>query len=146
MPYKTGSWGIQAQERAQCRTEYFKEYYKRRPDKDRNSLGYEGEMIGLEVLSGSEKISNPCDINWNGKLVDVKTARPTESNGGSSLPRWKFFLSKQKNKIDLFLLICKDNDGAVVNMYLIPDVDIKNGNLSFNVETASKYSKYLLSL
>jgi len=100
-------------------------------------------MIGLKVLKGSKKINRPCDLNWKGKLVDVKTAKPTRTRDKI---RWKFLLSKQKGKIDLFLLIRKDNDEKVIDIHLIPDNKIKYKNISISSFNVKKYTKYLLSL
>ena len=147
MTYITGSWGEEAKARSQGRREYFREYRRKHPQKYKShgdSLGYMGEVLALNILVGSKRINRPCDLSWNGKLVDVKTAKPTLQKGGGN--RWKFLLSKQKNKIDLFLLIRKDKDDKVIDIHLIPNGSIRGKNISFNNNTVTKYSKYLLSL
>jgi hypothetical protein len=147
MTYIEGSWGERAKLRSQSRNEYFKNYRRLHPQKYigyGSSLGYKGELIGLKVLKGSKKINRPCDLSWRGKLVDVKTAKPTSQKGGGN--RWKFLLVKQKNKVDLFLLIRKDIYDKVIDIHLIPGEKIRGTNISFNERTVIKYSKYLLSL
>lgn len=127
------------------RRAYFREYRRKHPQpyKSRGeSLGYKGEELALTVLVGSKKIKHPCDLNWNGKLVDVKTAKPTITNRGTY--RWKFLLVKQNHVADLYLLIRKGADDKVIDIYLIPNTG-KN-NFSFNENTAIKYKKYLLTL
>lgn len=130
------------------RREYFREYRHKHPQiskyKPIKSIGYEGEVLALNILVGSKKINRPCDLSWNGKLIDVKTAKPTIQKGGGN--RWKFLLSRQKNKIDLFLLIRKDDNNKVIDIHLIPNEDIRGKNISFNENTVIKHSKYLLSL
>jgi hypothetical protein len=145
MTYQTGTWGKEAQERSHSRNEYFRNYRRLHPSKRqifRNSLGFSGEVIGLKVLMGSKKIGKPCDLSWNGKLVDVKTAKPTLSNRGTY--RWRFSLVVQKEIADLYLLIRKDNDDRVLDIHLIPNFGKKH--ISFNENTVIKYSRYLLSL
>lgn len=144
MTYAGGSWGIKARLRSQRRTKYFRNYRRLHPQYESHgsSMGYQGEMIGLKLLVGSKRINRPCDLNWNGKLVDVKTAKPTLVTSGQY--RWKFLLSKQKEIADLYLLIRKDNDNRIIDIYLIPNTGKKN--ISFNSKTVIKYSKYLLSL
>jgi hypothetical protein len=127
------------------RRAYFREYRKKHPQQyigHGTSIGYRGEELALKVLIGSKKINRPCDLSWNRKLVDVKTAKPTMTNRGTY--RWKFFLMKQKDTTDLYLLIRKDNDDRVIDIHLIPNFG--KSNLSFNENTVIKYSKYLLSL
>lgn len=135
------------------RRAYFREYRRNHPQpynyrkgvykSHGTSMAYKGEETGLKMLVGSKKINKPCDLDWNGKLVDVKTAKPTAStNGGQN--RWKFLLT-QRRTADLFLLICKDREEKTVGVYLIPNKDIKYKNLSFSINSI-RYKKYLLSL
>jgi hypothetical protein len=154
MPYKDKE---KERLRSLSRREYFRVYqlnnrgrWKRKkyhyPQKSRhipNSMSYGGEMLGLKVLLGSEKINRPCDLTWKGKLVDVKTAKPTRVTG-SKTNRWKFLLAKQVKVADLFLLIRKGIDDKVIDLYLIPNTGKKN--FSFNEKTVSKYKQYLLTL
>jgi hypothetical protein len=163
MPYKDP---IKQREYDQSRKEsrrlYFREYRRKHPQPYKytkskyikrhgesriahaHALGDSGEEIALKVLVGSKKIYRPCDLDWNGKLVDVKTAKPTKNI--RSIDRWKFLLSKQKGKIDLFLLIRKDKEDRVIDIHLIPDKEIRYKNISFNNNSVIKYSKYLLTL
>lgn len=106
-------------------------------------MAYKGEELGLKVLLGSEKINRPCDLSWKNKLVDVKTAKPTKVTASKTY-RWKYLLSKQIKTADLFLLIRKDLDDKVIDIYLIPNRG-KN-NFSFNENTVKKYNQYLLTL
>lgn len=138
------------------RRAYFREYKREHPQPyvyksnkstykyKATSMAYKGEVLALKVLVGSKKINRPCDLDWKGKLVDVKTAKPTKTTNGG-IVRWKFLLTKQKQVADLFLLICKGSDDKVIGIYLIPNKDIKHNNLSFSLNS-TKYSKYLLSL
>ena len=154
MTYVEGSWGYRAKLRSQRRTKYFREYRrKHRPPyvykyhkgnykSYGTSLGYGGEMLALKVLVGSKRIMKPCDLSWNGKLVDVKTAKPSKPIRGKD--RWKFLLTKQVKTANLFLLICKDAEDKVKAIYLVPNEGKKN--ITFNEVTAVKYQKYLLSL
>lgn len=128
------------------RRAYWREYRRKHPQPYKyqgESMGYKGEELALTVLVGSKKIIHPCDLDWNGKLVDVKTAKPTKAtNGGQD--RWKFLLT-QKKTADLFLLICKDREDKTIRIYLIPNKEIKYNNLSFSINSL-RYKKYLLSL
>ena len=164
MTYETGEWGEQAKARSQKRKEYFKEYRRKHPQKYSykkgkynyigTSLGYRGEMMALNILKGSKKINRPCDLKWKGKLVDVKTGIKRKLsnkhlNGKrvkGNTYRWKFLLEKQKGKVDLFFIICKDLEEKVQYIFLIPDKDIKTKNLNICENKAYKYSKYLLTL
>lgn len=136
-------------QRGQRRRAYFREYRRNNPqiqtyESHGTSIGYQGEELALKVLVGSKRIHRPCDLDWNGKLVDVKTAMPTKGVGVKR--RWKFLLSKQKGVVDLFLLISKDEDGRVLGIYLVPDAEIKGKNISFSSNTIHRFKKYLLSL
>ena len=177
MTYKTGEWGEQAKLRSNRRKEYFREYRRKHPSKyiyipiykDKSkqispkrreyvsqgtSLGYKGELLAQKLLKGSERINRPCDLKWEGKLVDVKTGikhkiSNKHVNGkrvDGKTYRWKFLLSKQKGKIDLFFIICKDLENKVQYIFLIPDKDIKNKYLNISENKVNKYSKYLLTL
>lgn len=131
------------------RRTYFREYRRLHPQIQTNishgtSMGYMGEELALKVLVGSKRINRPCDLSWEGKLVDVKTAMPTKENG-RTIARWKFLL-KQKQSADSFLLIRKDINDKVIDIHLIPSKAIRGNNLSFNENTVIKYKKYLLSL
>ena len=148
MPYKDGSWGEKAKLRSNGRRQYFRDRaaeIRHSTPGNFDSIGYIGEELGLHVLVGSKKIGRPCDLDWRGKLVDVKTALPTNNTNGGK-PRWKFLLTKQKGIADFFLIICKNIDNTVQYIFLILDKDIKYKNLSFSSEGALKYSKYLLTL
>lgn len=125
---------------------YFREYRRAHPSKrsPRTSLGYQGEELGLKVLVGSERVYRPCDLSWKGKLVDVKTANLRNPTRG--IPGWRFLLTKQRQTADLYLIICKDLEGKVDAIYLIPNKDLKVNTLYFNQKTCVKYSKYLLSI
>ena len=146
MPYKDPE---REKLRSLNRRDYFREYRRKNPQirlshlSQGISMGYRGEELALKVLVGSKKINRPCDLNWNGKLVDVKTAKPTITNHGT-ICRWKFLLSNQIQVVDLYLLIRKDFDDRVIDIYLIPNMGKKN--LSFNESTSIKYKKYLLTL
>lgn len=133
-------WDDKQKARSQKRLEYFRRYQEQHHL--RVSMAYKGEALGLKVLIGSKRIYRPCDLSWEGKLVDVKTAKPTINN--QSQNRWKFLLKKQKSVADLYLLICKDTEDKVVNIYLVPNLG--KDNLSFNEKSSIKYKKYLLSL
>jgi len=110
--------------------------------------------MALNILKGSKRINRPCDLEWKGKLVDVKTGiKQKLSNkhiNGERVEgntyRWKFLLKKQKGKVDLFFIICKDLEEKVQYIFLIPDKDIKSKNLNISENKVHKYSKYLLTL
>ena len=168
MTYKTGSWGDKAKNRSKRRQEYFREYRRLHPQKYNpnskrkkshyepygTSLGFKGEILAQDYLKGAKKINRPCDYSWQGKLVDVKTAIKQKMtnkhvNGEivkTSTYRWKFLLEKQKGKVDLFFIICKDLEDRVEYIFLIPDKDISCKNLSISEKRIEKYSKYLVAL
>lgn len=141
-----------AYNRSPKRLAYFRQYSRKRrllKPYHGNSLAYKAEELGLKILIGSRKISRPCDINWEGKLVDVKTGIKHDSNhwttrGKNTTYRWKFFL-KQLRKIDLFLIICQNRDNKVEHIFLIPDKMLKTKHLSISENRIDKYSQYRLS-
>ena len=159
MTYKSGSWGDKAKARSKSRITYFSEYRKLHPQNNHyssygTSLGYGGELLAQTILKGSKRIHRPSDLQWEGKLVEVKTAKKqllsnkniqgTRISGNTY--RWKFLLTKQKGKVDLFFLICKDINDNVQYILLIPDKDLRFNNLSITEHTIRKYSKYILTL
>ena len=130
MPYKTGSWGIQAQKRNRKR---FSE-----------SIGVKGEKE-IEIVLEVEKrpLGFGCDYVWKGKLIDIKTSLPSKKNKYGH-QYWKFNLYKQKGKIDFFLCICKNEDKTTEYVFLIPDKDLFKKNLTIPIKKVKKYFKYLL--
>ncbi len=167
MTFKTGTWGEQAKLRSSKRREYFKKYRRLHPRNSKafnksikssyishgTSVGYKGEIEALSILKGSKRIFKPCDLEWKGKLVDVKTGIKhlyvnKHVNGdrvSGNTYKWKFLLSKQKGKVDYFLVICKDLDERIEHIFLIPDKEIEVKNLSIPEKNIHKYSKYLLA-
>jgi hypothetical protein len=125
MPYKTGSWGIQAKER------------NRRRRKGSTSIGYIGELQAEKLLLTS-KLPNYCkaDFKYKGKFVDVKTSLPDKRG------YWKFNLYKQKGKIDYFLIICKNKDKRTEYIFLIPDKELKKNNLCIHIDKVKRFLKY----
>ncbi|HTB31416.1 MAG TPA: hypothetical protein VK808_05275 [Bacteroidia bacterium] len=114
--------------------------------------GLEGEKIALSILPESVHIHRPCDLFWKGKFIDVKTSKKMSTTmidykTGKSIAlktfRWKFILSRQKGKVDFFLLICKNQDNKVEHIFLIPDKDLPN-NLSIAESNIPKFEKYRL--
>ena len=81
-----------------------------------------------------------ADIKWQDKLVDVKTAIFNIKTN-----RWKFLLSKQKGKVDLFLVFCKDSEERTKYIFLIPDKDLKFKNLNISLRSIGYYKKYLFN-
>lgn len=159
MTYKSGSWGPEQKERSKRRREYFREYRRLHPQRIQyvsygTSLGYRGELLAQEILKGSERINRPSDLKWEGKLVEVKTARKQLLSNKNikgkrilgSTYRWKFLLTHQRRRVDLFFFICKDTNDKVEYILLIPDEDLRFNNLSITEHTIKKYSKYLLTL
>ena len=158
MTYETGTWGAKAKARAKKRRAYFREYRRLHPQTQKyeshgTSLGYRGEVLAQEILQGAIKINQPCDLRWEGKLVEVKTSIKTLMTNrnlkGDTVPcktyRWKFLL-KQKGIAELFFLVCKDTEDKVQYILLIPDKDLNAKHLSIAETSISKYSKYLLAL
>ena len=142
MPYKTGSWGVQAQERSKRRKSYFQqkkeEYFKRLGLKYHEGVGYVGEGEALQVLKVKDRSSDRSfDILWNNKKVDVKTAIINKS-------RWQFDLHRQKGKIDYFLILCKNKKKETQYMFLIPDEDLKVKGLVISENRIMKYKDYLI--
>ena len=142
MPYKTGTWGIQAKERHKRRLEYFRIRSMSNRIHGGISLGYKGEMEARSIFK-EDKLPNKsgADFKVKGKLIDVKTAIPTKTKYGW---RWKFLLYSQKGIVDYFLIICKDKDRKTKYMFLIPDKEIKVNNLSITEKTAKRYRKYTI--
>jgi hypothetical protein len=149
MPYKDT---IKEKERTLKRKDYFRERYHRLRDMglwkyeykpNGTSMGYRGEIFANKLLVGSKRVYRPSDLFWEGKLVEVKTSsliRTKSRNFG-----WKFLLTRQLHKVDLFLLICKDESGKVQYVLLIPDKDIEVKNLTISKSGITKFSKYLLT-
>jgi hypothetical protein len=125
MPYKTGSWGIQAKERSRRRR--------------KGGLGYIGEIEAESILL-TNKLPNHsgADFRYKGKLVDVKTSLPDKRG------YWKFNLYKQKGKIDYFLFICKNRDKKTEYIFLIPNSKLKRNNLCIHINKTKGYLKYLM--
>lgn len=162
MPYKTGTWGKQAQLRFKRRVENGefttsdiklknKRDYINRVDHPineqislrnikANALGQTGEREA-EIILGIKR--NPrrskTDFNWNGKTIDVKTSKYYKEG------YWKFNLCKQKGLCDLFLVICKDYNSVTINIFLIPDKDLTRNSLIITRNKLSKFSKYLFN-
>lgn len=154
MPYKAPE-KQKSYDRARLpeRREYFREYQRRR--KPKISIGYKAEELGLKILVGSKRIYRPSDLQWEGKLVDVKTAIKqhghfiqwtTKETKQSSTYRWRFSLKSQFRKVDLYLIICQDQNYKVEHIFLIPDKVLNKKNLSISENRIAKYSQYRLSL
>jgi len=153
---------IKEKERSLKRREYFRDYQRRRralgltkPYKShRMSMAYKSEVYAQSLLQGSKRIYRPCDLEWKGKLIDVKVSTKSHILGHSlkdnihyqsNTYRWKFFL-KQLRKVDFFFIICNGLKGETEYIFLIPDKELKHENLSISEKNISKYSKYLLKL
>lgn len=157
MPYKDPDRQREYdRERYGKRKAYFREYARNRARSQgkRPSMGWETEEMGLSILEGARRIYRPCDLEWKGKLVDVKTAIKqrghfiqwtTRESLKSSTYRWRFSLEKQFRKVDLYLVICRNEDKTVEHVFLIPDRDLKKPNLSISENRVSKYSQYRLA-
>lgn len=154
MTYIDGSWGEKAKNRSKNRREYFRIYRRTHPSKNPNkykyehygqSIGYKSEIEAIKILVGSKRIMRPCDLEWEGKLVDVKTAIKRKGKGRNTYT-WNFLLKKQKGKIDLFLILCRDEKERIEHIFLIPDKDLKVNNLSISERKINKYMKYKLTI
>ena len=147
MPYKDSKAGNIK------RKAYWREYHRlHRIRRKGTSIGYKAEELGLKILIGSERIYRPCDLKWEGKLIDVKTGIKHNSNSWlknrpnlNQTYRWKFYL-KQLRKVDLFLIICQDQEEKVEYIFLIPDKVLKTKNLSISENRINKFSSYRISL
>lgn len=129
------------------RREYWKQYqrdHKKEYISSGSSLGYLGEEEGLGLLSGSRRKFRPSDLEYEGKLIEVKTAIKQLSHTSTKAFVWKFYL-KQLRQVDKFLIICKDFDKSTKYIFLIPDKDLKIKNLAISANKIKKYSQYLLS-
>lgn len=110
------------------------------------SLGYRGEEEANNLLKGSKRQErNKADLMWQGKRIEVKTAKPTRSLGHKK-DWWKFLLYKQKGKTDYFLFICKDKEERTICIFLIPDKDLEKNNFCFSMDKLNIYKKYLLKI
>lgn len=144
MPYKTGSWGKQAQERHKKRVLYFRERW-RRIHKVKNTLGFDGELEAIKLFN-SEKLpkNSRSDLEVNGKFIDVKTSILRKIHGSYI---WLFQIARQKKTADYFLCIAKDFDFRTKYIFLIPNKDTgKNKNICISKNKIEKYKKYLLKV
>lgn len=129
------------------RLKYWREYHRKNSTSKGNSLGYNGEELALKVLVGSKRIYHPSDLEWTGKKVEVKTSIKYLLPGQHTKTyRWKFYLKRQIEKVDLFFLICEDKNKKVEYIFLIPNSEIKVENLSIPESKVKKYSRFLLTL
>lgn len=79
------------------------------------------------------------DIEWKGKLIEVKTASIRKN-------QWKFLLYKQRGYCDYFIFFCKNENKETEHIFMIPDCDIKVNNLSISKNMAHKYEKYKMKV
>lgn len=126
MPYKTGSWGIQAK--------------KRNKKRFSKSLGKKGELEAIEILGLEEKLERGSlsDLKWRNKFLDVKTDIFDKKRNG-----WQFDCTKQKGKIDYFLLIAKNINQKTEYIFLIPDKDFITKYLWISPRNINNYMRYL---
>lgn len=127
-----------------------KSYLAKNPDfwKTETGKGLKWEKYGAKLLGAKLTIfkKNGVELNWNGKLVDVKSCnlykrkfkrgKPVvkEQNGV-----WVFNRNKPK-QIDYFLCICLVKN-KLVKKYLIPNSEFpKRGTV---IGHQSKYDKFL---
>ncbi len=145
MPYKTGNWGEQAKERNKKRLEYFRKYSLVRTGHLESyiSIGYMGEQEALIILEGSKKLSRKIDLEWFGKLVDVKTS---SFHNKLYWKGWKFWLEKQRGLCDFFLLICKNMDGGNSHLFLIPEKEISKNCIMISINKLNLFEKYRLKV
>lgn len=163
MPYKTGSWGIQAKNRAKRRRKYHRDrYYLKRAELIRTgkldvtkNIGSWGEIIAEKLLGGKRAGKKKWDIDWHNKKVEVKTARPSKNNrkyeNGILIHYtevWKFWIKTQLGIPDYYILICLNKDKKVMRIYFIPSEKIKNKS-TIRIATSNRsknYLEYLLRL
>jgi hypothetical protein len=140
------------------RLEYWREYQRKR-SKDPNiirikqethkepifpGIAYKSEMLALSILEGSKRINRPVDLEWQGKLVDVKTAIKRVYHTGTCTGKtnyWKFYL-KQLRKADLFLFILQNKDKKVERVLLVPDKVFNSKYLRIAENKLDSYSEY----
>ncbi len=150
MPYKTGNWGEQAKERYKRRLEYFKEYQLARKGLQRAylSIGYIGEKEALVILKGAKKLSQKVDLEWNGQKVDVKTSslHLFSHHNKHHWEGWTFWLKKQRELCDFFLLICKDINKNNSHLFLIPEKEIHKDSFTISKSKISLFEKYRLKV
>ena len=150
MPYKSGTWGREAQIRNKKRLKYFAEHnYKRNHGllKKRTDLGYIGEEEALKILNGSIRYSREIDLIWNGKKIDVKTATVCFEGKYYNHPRWRFTITPQKGKCDYFIFICKNKTKETRYIFIIPDKEISNKiSLTITETKVNKFKKYRLKV
>lgn len=141
MPYQTGSWGEQAQERSKHRLDYFKYYSKNKGDiRKVHTVGYVGEKIANSFLtSGKLKNESGYDLQWAGLKVEVKTASI------SKIGDWYFSISDtQLQESDHILFICLNLAKHPERFYFIPTKEIKVNGLRVGKRNEAKLSKFLV--
>ena len=148
MTYKTGAWGEKAKIRSAKRKQYFREYKKLHPQYERkgqSGFGRDGELEAIKLLKGAiDRNKNTVadyDISWNGQKIEVKTAHLKHYKDGSA--NWKFYLKRQKGKVDFFLLLCFI-ESELAYSFLIPDSELKVISVNIAFSTVKKYFKYLI--
>ena len=137
MPYKTGSWGIQARERNRKRLKYFRD--KKRLSNHKEGLGFNGEMEAQKILK-EDKLPNHTgyDFQYKGKSIDVKTDIFYKRRYG-----WQFDCSRQKGKVDYFMLIAKNTNNKTQYIFVIPDKDFATKTIYISLKNIYKYMKYM---
>lgn len=142
MPYGTGPWGEQAQERSRRRREYFKQRQKEKLDalgiKNLVSLGYLGRQFAMERLGVVRRPDEQhgFDLYWGGMRVAVKTSglRPDKV--------YRFSVWRQRGRVDLFLLLATNEERKMVKAFLVPDKEIRGEYVGIGKK--SYYNQFLL--
>lgn len=143
MPYKTGSWGVQAQARSKRRKQYFDDYFlakKLGKSKRRATTGAIGEALSRIILTSSDwKDTTGYDLVWAGQRVEVKCS--------SYLPKfkgYKFSISEAQLELcDYALLIALTPKGDLFAYWFLPSSELKH-NMRIREGNLAKYAPYLV--
>lgn len=129
-----------------------KSHLNKNPDfwKTETGIGFKWEVWASKLLKAKHLTFNNSggDLDWNGKIVDVKSCNLYKRKMRRGKPikseqkgNWVFNRNKKK-KIDYFLCICliKNNPHKVL---LIPNKDFSNKGIVIGWK--SKYDKYIIN-
>lgn len=127
-------------------------YFSGNPNfwKTETGIGFKWEIAGAKLLGAKHLIFNKmgADLDWNGKMVDVKSCHLNKRKNKRGNPVkseqmgcWTFNRGKNK-QIDFFLCYCLVGEKAI-KILLIPDEEF--GESAIMVGHQSKFDKFTIS-
>lgn len=102
------------------------------------------QTVPFAVDANSDKFQAAIDFNVLGWDVDVKAARCLSHNGDA--PRWAFYINKQKDKADFFVLYAFDLAINVKHIFLVPnEVATTAKSISIPASLKSKWADFMVN-